>query len=236
MPPVEQGSEIHKHIRARGIIGNSALGVSDGLITNLAFLSGFAAAIRDLHLIQVAGLASMIAGAISMFFGGFLAGRSEYELFEADARREKHEIELEPEEEKSELRKFYIAKGLTSEEAENVVGRIASDKEKFLEDLLMHELKLHRARLESPFRVGLVLGTSFLAGALIPLLPFLLLPTRTISIGVAALVSALFLFLVGGWKGRVVGRGFLISGLETFLIGVAASAFLYLIGIQLGVF
>src|SRR5213592_3892663 len=81
--------EIHKHIRARSYIRSSALGVSDGLVTNLAFLSGFAGAASDsqFHLIQIAGVASMLAGAISMFFGGVLAGRSEYELFQADARR-----------------------------------------------------------------------------------------------------------------------------------------------------
>src|SRR5437867_9311379 len=86
--------EIHKHIRARSYIGSSALGVSDGLVTNLAFLSGFAGAASDsqFHLIQIAGVASMLAGAISMFFGGVLAGRSEYELFQ---RSEEHTSELQ---------------------------------------------------------------------------------------------------------------------------------------------
>src|SRR5256886_15295185 len=60
--------EIHKHIRGRSYIGGSALGVSDGLVTNLAFLSGFAAIDPGrISLIQVAGLASMLAGAIRMF-------------------------------------------------------------------------------------------------------------------------------------------------------------------------
>src|SRR2546428_2341982 len=103
--------EIHKHIRARSYIGSSALGVSDGLFTNLVFLSGFAGAASDsqFHLIQIAGIASMLAGAISMFFGGVLAGRSEYELFQADARREAGEIEHEPAEEKTKLRNFFVA-------------------------------------------------------------------------------------------------------------------------------
>src|SRR5260370_39938388 len=92
--------EIHKHIRARSYIGGSALGVSDGLVTNLAFLSGFAAIESGIHLVRIAGIASMLAGAISMFFSGILAGRSEYELFQADKKREEGEIEAEPEEEK----------------------------------------------------------------------------------------------------------------------------------------
>src|SRR5256886_7261169 len=222
--------EIHKHIRARSYIGGSALGVSDGLVTNLAFLSGFAAFESNIHLVRIAGVASMLAGAISMFFSGVLAGRSEYELFLADKKREAGEIEEEPEEEKGELKDFYVAKGLTSEEAEKIVGRIASNKEKFLEDILMHELHVHQARLSNPIKIGGVIGLSFLVGALIPLVPFLLLTTVTLALLGSALTSALFLFLVGAWKGRVVGRKPWRSGLETFLIGAAAASILYLIG------
>ena len=228
-----QPAERHKHIRARGYIGSSALGISDGLITNLAFLSGFAGATDKLPLIRFAGIASMLAGAISMFFGGFLAERSEYELYEADAKREAGEIEQEPEEEKSELRNFYIAKGLSQDEAGKVVEKIASDKEKFLEDILIHELHEHRTRLENPFKMGGVIGLSFLVGALIPLVPFLLLNSRDSSILAAALVSPLFLFAVGMWKGRIVGRKLWRSGLETLLIGVFASGLVYLIGTAL---
>ncbi len=228
-----QPAERHKHIRARGYIGSSALGISDGLITNLAFLSGFAGATDKLPLIRFAGIASMLAGAISMFFGGFLAERSEYELYEADAKREAGEIEQEPEEEKSELRNFYVAKGLSQDEAGKVVEKIASDKEKFLEDILIHELHEHRTRLENPFKMGGVIGLSFLVGALIPLVPFLLLNSRDSSILAAALVSPLFLFAVGMWKGRIVGRKLWRSGLETLLIGVFASGLVYLIGTAL---
>src|SRR6266511_2637045 len=92
--------ERHKHIRARSYIGSSVLGVSDGLVTNLAFLSGLAATALDLGAIRIAGAASMLAGAISMFFAGIIAGRSEYELYQADARREAGELEEEPDEEK----------------------------------------------------------------------------------------------------------------------------------------
>ena len=231
-----QPGERHKHIRARGYIGSSALGISDGLITNLAFLSGFASYVSDIQLIRFAGIASMLAGAISMSFAGFLAQRSEYDLYHADAKREAGEIEQEPEEEKSELKNFYIAKGLGEDEAKKIVEEIAANKEKFLEDILMHELHVHETRLENPIKMGGVIGLSYLAGALIPLAPFILLPTRNSSIIIAALVSPLFLFGVGVWKGRIVGRRFWRSGLETLTIGLAASAVLYIIGSAIGFF
>src|SRR5467141_2229298 len=228
-----QPAERHKHIRARGYIGSSALGISDGLLTNLVFLSGFAGAISDIQLIRLAGIASMLAGAISMSFAGFLAQRSEYDLYHADARREAGEIEQEPEEEKSELKNFYLAKGLSQDEAEKIVEKISANKTKFLEDILIHELHEHRTRLENPFKMGGVIGLSFLVGALIPLVPFLLFNSKDSSILAAALVSPVFLFAVGVWKGRIVGRKLWRSGLETLFIGVIASGVVYLIGAAL---
>src|SRR5260370_8180729 len=88
--------EIHKHIRARSYIGGSALGVSDGLVTNLAFLSGFAAIESSISLVRLAGAASMLAGAISMFFSRILAGRSEYELFHPHKNPASPQIEPNP--------------------------------------------------------------------------------------------------------------------------------------------
>src|SRR5271156_47217 len=98
--------EKHDHIRGRGLISSSALGLSDGLITNLAFLTGFAAA-ADIGLVRFAGLAAMLAGTVSMFFGGILAARSELDLFRADSSREEYEIKNEREEEIMELKDLY---------------------------------------------------------------------------------------------------------------------------------
>jgi len=159
----------------------------------------------------------MLAGAISMSFAGFLAQRSEFDLYHADAKREAGEI----------------AKGLSQDEAEKIVEKISANKTKFLEDILMHELHVHETRLENPLKMGGVIGLSFLVGALIPLAPFILLPTKNSSILTAALISPLFLFGVGVWRGRIVGRKFWRSGLETLIIGAAASAVLYLIGTAL---
>ena len=117
-----------------------------------------------------------------------------------------------------------------------IVGRIASNKEKFLEDILMHELRIHQTKLSNPIKMGGVIGLSFFVGALIPLVPFLLIQTATVSLGVSALTSSLFLFTVGAWKGRVVGRKLWRSGLETLLIGAAAAGILYLIGGVIGFF
>ena len=228
--------EIHRHIRGRGFIAKAALGVSDGLVTNLALLSGFAGAQSGIGLIRTAGVAAMLAGAISMFFGGVLAGRSEVELYQADVRREESEIEMEPEEEREELRGFYVNKGLSVDEAGMVVDKVSADKKKFLEDLMIHELHLHEASLTNPYLSGLAIGGAFLAGSLMPLGPYFLFSDRVVSVFVSLFFSLLFLFVVGGWKGRIAGLRFWRGGLDTLTVGVLASGLLYLVGFSVGFF
>jgi len=225
--------EKHKHIRARDLIADSALGVSDGLITNLSFLTGFSGAVASIALIRVAGIAAMLAGSVSMFFGGLLATRSHIDLYRADSKREGYEILHEPEEERSELTKLYLQKGLTEAEAKTVVDRVTSNKEKWLEDMLIHELHLHKSELGNPYKRGVVVGSSFLVGSLVPLLPYFLLPLKDYPLLASLCTSLLFLFAVGAWKGRIVGRNIWMSGLEMLSIGVAGSFILYVIGAAL---
>lgn len=226
----ERYQEKHEHIRGRGLISSSALGLADGLITNLSFLTGFGGAVSDINLIRFAGLAAMLAGAVSMFFGGILGARSELDLYTADSRREAFEIDNEREEEIQELKNLYAEKGLTEAEAETVVVRVSATKERFLEDMLANELHIHKSHLEKPYKVGIVIGLSFLIGALVPLIPYYLTAEKTYSVPASVIFSLAFLFAAGAWKGRIVGRHAWRSGLETLLIGAVATAILFAIG------
>ncbi|HXY82559.1 MAG TPA: VIT1/CCC1 transporter family protein [Candidatus Saccharimonadales bacterium] len=225
--------EKHKHIQARNYIADSALGLSDGLITNLSFLTGFSGAISSIALIRVAGIAAMLAGSVSMFFGGLLATRSHIDLYHADSKREGYEIAHEPEEETRELKNFYLEKGLTDAEAKTVVDRVTSNKEKWLEDMLIHELHLHKSELGNPYKKGVIIGFSFLVGSLVPLLPYLLLSLKDYSILASLSTSLVFLFVVGAWKGRIVGKNIWRSGIEMLSVGAAGSIILYAIGTAL---
>jgi len=222
--------ERHPHISGRELISASALGIADGLITNLAFLTGFSGAVSSDSLIRFAGLAAMFAGTVSMFFGGMLSARSEHDLFKADSERERFEMEHETDEERLEMKWIYMDKGLTEQEADMVVARLLKNKEKFLEDMLTNELHVHEHNLQNPFKLGAVIGLSFLVGSFVPLAPYYLVSGRSLSVTVSVVVSLIFLFGAGEWKGHIVKRKRLRSGLETMLIGAAAAAILYAIG------
>lgn len=222
--------EKHQHIQGRGVIRDIMLGLSDGVITNVAFLAGFSGAVQSVEIIRLAGISAMLAGAVSMFFGGLIAARSESDLFRADSMRESTEIETEPDEEKNELKSFYLQKGLTEEESDTVVNRITSDRKKWLEDILMHELHIHETKLQRPLKTASVIGLSFLFGALIPLVAYLLASTKELALITSIGSSLTFLFVVGGWKGKLSDRSFLIAGAEMFLIGATAALALFIIG------
>jgi len=222
--------ERHPHISGRGLISASALGLADGLVTNLAFLTGFSGAVSSDSLIRFAGLAAMLAGTVSMFFGGILSARSEHDLFKADSDREAYEMEYETDEEKSELKWIYMDKGLTEQEADMVVARLLTNKEKFLEDMLTNELHVHEHNLNNPYKLGAVIGLSFLVGSFAPLTPYLLFSAKSSAVVASVVVSLVFLFAAGEWKGRIVKRKPLRSGLETLLIGAVAAGVLFVIG------
>jgi predicted membrane protein (TIGR00267 family) len=222
--------ERHPHITGRELISASALGLADGLVTNLAFLTGFSGAVSSDALIRFAGLAAMLAGTVSMYFGGVLSARSEHDLFRADSARETYEMENETDEEKQEMKWIYMNKGLTEQEADMVVSRLLTNKKKFLEDMLTNELHVHEHNLQNPFKLGAVIGLSFLIGSFVPLAPYYLVSAKSLAIPISVVVSLVFLFGAGEWKGRIVKRKPLRSGLETMLIGAAAAGILYLIG------
>jgi predicted membrane protein (TIGR00267 family) len=222
--------ERHPHIAGRGLISASALGLADGLVTNLAFLTGFSGAVSSDALIRFAGLAAMLAGTVSMFFGGILSARSEHDLFKADSEREADEMEHEADEEKLEMKWIYMDKGLTEQEADMVVARLLTNKDKFLEDMLTNELHVHEHSLPNPYKLGAVIGLSFLLGSFVPLAPYYLLSSKASAVPVSVAVSLVFLFVAGEWKGRIVKRKLLRSGLETLLIGAAAAGILFVIG------
>ncbi|MEM0075918.1 MAG: VIT1/CCC1 transporter family protein [Conexivisphaerales archaeon] len=221
--------EIHPHIRGRDVVSDIALGLSDGLVTNLAFLTGFAGASSNITILRIAGVAAVLAGTVSMFFGGLLKARSEKELYQADSRREMQEIEAEPDEEKEELVDFYIKKGLSREQSVEVVEKITENKQEWLKDMLLHELHLHKDQLKSPYRVASVIGLGFLVGSLVPFLPYLVLQSKEQAIEVSVFISLFFVSVAGGWKGKLTGR-IAKSALETTAVAALASGILYLIG------
>ena len=207
--------EQHQH--PHELLGDVLLGLNDGIATTLVFALSVAGAATSQSTVVLAGLAEMLAGGVSMFLGGFVSAQSEKDAAEHQISVERHEIEHEPEEEREELRRIYRDKGFTGTQLTGIVDHLTSDKERWLESMVRDELLLRPGEFRSPWKVGAAVGVSFVAGAAIPVFPFLLhLPQAPIA---AAFLSIAALFVTGAARSRYSRRSWLRSGAEMVLVG-----------------
>ena len=243
MPPLKELKEILEvpriyeeenwHSPGGRALREVVFGVNDGIVSTVGFLVGIAGAFSSRKMCLMAGLAEVLAGAISMFFGGYLSTKSQQEFFQNEVAREKKEIEEVPAKEREEIRRIYRCKGFKDEkELDMVVERITSDKRIWLKCMMEEELGLILESMTSPFRIGLTIGGSFLIGGLIPLIPLVFFQTH-LGIRVSILFTAAILFLLGALKTLLTHQQWFKSGLETLLIGVTAAGFGLLIGISI---
>ncbi len=205
-------------------------GVNDGLVTTIGFLAGVTGSISQSRYILLAGTAEVVAGAVSMGIGAYLATKSQREFFHSEVEQERWEIENMPEKETQEIRDIYGKMGFTHSEQGMIVNRVTSDKELWLRFMKREELGLIDEHLDDPVHVALTMGGSFFVGSLPPILPYFFFPDPNLAIAVAILFSVVFLFLVGAAKTRLTKVKPLRSGLETTILGILASSVGYGLG------
>src|SRR6185369_9625005 len=131
---------------AGGFLRNVVYGFNDGLTANFGLVAGMIGAQGDLsmatHAVVVAGLAGAAADALSMGSSGYLAAKSEREVFEHEIAMEKEEIRLMPDLEREELSLLYQAKGIPAGQAESLASQVMRDPDKALEEKVREELKI----------------------------------------------------------------------------------------------
>ncbi len=219
------------HKRGGGWLGDAIYGANDGLGAVFGIVSGVAGytGAADSHFVLISGLAGMLASALSMGSGAFLATKSEREIYQAEIGREKHEIEEDPEEEKEELALFYQLKGFTEDEATLLAKRLSEKPDQFLRTLAHEELGLSEESFPNPWVAAISATLSTTIGAFIPIIPFFFLQGIT-AIIVAALISLIAHFAVGAAKTLVTGRSWFNSGMEMTVVGAVEAVITYVLG------
>jgi len=223
----------HWHRTGGGWIGDAIYGVNDGLGAIFGIVSGVSGATAgSSHYVIIAGLAGMLASALSMGSGAYLATKSEREMHEAQLARERREIEEDPEEERQELELIYRLKGFTPDEAKLLVDRISQNQELFLDTLAHEELGITSESGGDPITSAISGSLSTAVGAIIPVIPFFFLSGYA-AIITAAIVSLLAHFAVGAAKTLVTIRSWWSSGLEMTVVGAVEGIITYVVGIGL---
>lgn len=234
--PAIFGELEHKHsaIKNGSNIRAAVFGINDGLLSNASLILGVAGAQVNSSYILLSGIAGLLAGAFSMGSGEYVSVRSQREMLEYQLELEKHELDTYPEEEAAELALIYEARGLPKAEAEKIANILIQNPEKALDTLAREELGINPDELASPLGAAFSSFFSFMLGALVPLLPFILSDSEYnlyFSIG----LTAVALFIVGATLSLFTQKNALWSGFRTLLIGVGAGGITYLVGMMLGV-
>lgn len=211
-----------------GYLRNIVYGFNDGLTANFGLLAGVIGAAVQPHVIMISGVAGMIADALSMGSSGYLAAKSEQEVWAHEIAMEKEEIRLMPDVEQDELALLYEAKGVDPRTARRMAEEVMRDPERALGEQAREELKIGEAHA-TPFREGWITGVSTAIGAFIPVAPFLVLEGRA-AVWTAFTISMLSHFAVGAARSFFTGRGVIRSGIDMFVVGLGVAAVGYLVG------
>ena len=215
-------------------IGDAIYGVNDGLGAIFGIVSGVSGATAgNGHYVLLAGLAGMIASALSMGSGAYLAAKSEREIYEAELHREREAITMNPTEARELLSLYYQVKGLPQEDAERVVEHLARDPEQMLRAMAAERLDTSADGLKVPWISALSGMLSTAVGATIPILPFFFM-SGVPAVVAAAVISLAAHFAVGAAKSLITVRTWWSSGLEMTVVGAVEGAITYGIGLWLG--
>jgi vacuolar iron transporter family protein len=215
-------------------IGDAIYGVNDGLGAIFGIVSGVSGATAgDSKYVLLAGLSGMIASALSMGSGAYLAAKSEKEIYDAEIARERDAIRMNPAEARELLGLYYQVKGLPEEDAFHVVDHIARDPDQMLRALSSERLGATEEALSNPMVSAGSGALSTAIGAAIPIIPFFFLHGIE-AVAVAAVVSLAAHFAVGAAKSLITVRSWWSSGMEMTIVGAIEGAVTYGIGILLG--
>ena len=215
-------------LAAGGYLRSVVYGFNDGLTANFGLVAGVIGASIAPHLVVVTGIAGALADALSMGSSGYLAAKSEAEVAARQVAIERDEIRLMPDLEEKELALILEAKGLDPGNARQSAEAMMRDPKRALEIKTQEELGI-QAPMVTPLADGLTTGASTAFGAVIPLIPFLVLPAET-AIWVSLTISMLAHFAIGAARSIFTGRGVWTSGRDMFVVGFGVAAAGYFLG------
>lgn len=225
--------------RHRSVGGNAiraaVLGGNDGLVSNFSLIMGIAGATAGQEGVLLAGLAGLLAGALSMSLGEWISVKSSQELYENQMQIELVELETNPEGEMKELALIYMAKGIPEFQANEMAAEIMKDKSQAHDILIKEELGINSEELKgSAVEAAVYSFILFAIGAIIPVLPFFFTNGMK-AITISVLLSSIGLFLIGAAITLFTGKNVWYSGFRQVLFGIAAAAITFGIGKLIGV-
>jgi VIT1/CCC1 family predicted Fe2+/Mn2+ transporter len=223
---------IEGHFQSSASVRDVVIGLSDGLTVPFALAAGLSGAVSSARIIVLAGLAEIAAGSIAMGLGGYLAARGDAEHYASELAREREEVITRPEDEAEEIFQIFDQYAVPRDAAAPVLAALQQNHPAYVDFMMRFELGLEKPAATRASRSALTIAASYIAGGLVPLVPYILVrptlvPSTAAALNLSVLITLLALVYFGAIKGRLLGTGALRSALQTTLIGGAAAAAAY---------
>lgn len=212
-----------QHLKSSEFITDMVIGISDGLTVPFALAAGLSGAVDSTSLVITAGIAEIVAGSIAMGLGGYLAGQTEIEHYDAELAREYDEVKRLPEREKEEVREVFADYGIPEPLQYQIVEEMAKDKDKWVEFMMKFELGLEKPNPKRASKSALTIGLSYIGGGIIPLLPYFFVDSPFQGLQLSALTTLVCLFIFGYFKSKVTGQPPIKGAFKVMLIGAVAA-------------
>jgi len=217
-------------IESRSRIREFVFGIQDGLISTVGLLAGIQGAIENNIVVIITGLTAMFSGAISMAAGSYLSAGAQKDIFDKELADAEKLAEREPYLAAEGLLKALGQEGMSKEQSYRMVKLLIQERNVFLRTFQEKVFGLGSAEINRPIQAALIMGLSFIVGAIIPLAPYMVL-TGVTALSLSAFLGGVTLFGVGAFKGHLAGQSLIASGLQFFFIAVSAAGLGYLIGL-----
>ncbi|PSR23139.1 MAG: hypothetical protein C7B45_04165 [Sulfobacillus acidophilus] len=215
-------SEAQFHTPRARSIREVVFGVNDGLVSITGIIVGVTFSRMSSHQIIIAGLAAVIAAAISMGLGQYLATSAQNEYFRAERQREYREVKEIPQEERAEVEGIFRTQGYNADEVHILTARVTADPDRWVDFMMKEELGILLDSLDSPWSTSLVMGAAVVVGAAPPILPYLLISTTHVAEAWAIACAIVVAFGLGVLKAKVAKSSWWKSGLQFLLVTAAA--------------
>lgn len=227
---------LHHHrethlLRRIGWLRAAVLGADDGIVSTASLIVGIAAAAAPKSDILLAGIAGLVAGAMSMAAGEYVSVSSQADVERADLARERKELKADPVSEEAELAQIYVQRGLDPELARWVARELMAKDA--LSAHARDELGISQISTAHPIQAAATSALTFSAGAALPLLAVVIAPRQDLIVAVCAAALA-FLALLGALGARTGGANIPVATIRVTFWGALAMASTAGIGLLIG--
>lgn len=216
---MSQNNHRERHFQGNAALRDIVIGMSDGLTVPFALAAGLSGASIANSVILTAGIAELVAGAISMGLGGYLAGKSDVEHYASELRRETNEIESIPHAEQTEIKNILKKFGISPDTQNQVVGELAMNKSNWIKFMMEFELGLQKPD-EAQVKWGAIrIGSAYAIGGFIPLSAYYLTTSPNAGLAVSATFTIIALGVFGYLKSMFLDQPRLKGMTQMIVVG-----------------